>query len=124
MKFLSSTILTAVLSFAACLYFPWWAIAVVAFVVALIIIQSPLKAYLAAFTGVFALWFLLSFLLSNANGHSLAHRISMMVLKMDNPFLLMAVTAVLGGVVAGFAAAAGSWLRKESKEQDVEEQYQ
>lgn len=112
MKFVTATILTAVLSYAAGLFMPWWSVAIAAFIVALFIVQSPLQSYLAASLGIFLLWFIISFLISSNNGHALAHRISMMVLKIDNPFLLMFVTAVIGGLVGGLAAASAAWFRR------------
>ena len=112
MKFLISLILTALLSFAACLYLPWWSIAIVAFLVAALIPQKPGKAFLTAFVALFLLWGGLSFWISNNNEHILAHRVSQLILKMDNPYLLMLATAVIGALVAGCAALAGSFLRK------------
>ena len=112
MKFIASLILMAVLSFAACLYLPWWSIAVVAFIVAALIPQKPGKAFLTAFLALFLLWGGLSFWISNGNDHLLAHKMSMVILKMDNPYLLILTTALLGALVAGFAALAGSYLRK------------
>ena len=53
MKFFTSILLTALLSFAACLYLPWWSIAVVAFMVAALIPQKPGKAFLTAFIALF-----------------------------------------------------------------------
>jgi hypothetical protein len=112
MKFLISLILTALLSFAACLYLPWWSIAIVAFLIAALIPQKPGKAFLAAFIALFLLWGGLSFWISNNNDHILAHRVSQLILKMDNPYLLILATAVIGALVAGCAALAGSYLRK------------
>jgi hypothetical protein len=112
MKFFTSILLTALLSFAACLYLPWWSIAVVAFVVAALIPQKPMKAFLAAFTALFILWFALCFYMSNANDNILAHKVSVLIIKMDNPYLLMTVTALIGSLVASLAALSGSYLRK------------
>jgi hypothetical protein len=112
MKFLTSLILTALLSFAACLFLPWWSIAPTAFLVAALIPQKPGKAFMAGFAALFLLWGLLSFLISKANEHLLAHKISLLILNMDNPYLLMLATALIGGLVAGFAALSGSYLRK------------
>jgi len=111
MKFSVSLILTAFLSFGACLYLPWWSIAIVAFVVAALIPQRPGRAFLTGFIALFLLWAGLSFWLSNRNDHILAHKISMIVLKMDNPYLLIACTGLIGGLVAGMAALTGSFLR-------------
>ena len=112
MKFLISLILTALLSFAACLYLPWWSIAIVAFLIAALIPQKPGKAFLTAFIALFLLWGGLSFWISNNNDHILAHRVSQLILKMDNPYLLILATAVIGALVAGCAALAGSYLRR------------
>ena len=114
MKFFISLILTILLSFAACLFFPWWIIAIAAFVVAALIPQKPFKSFMAAFIALFLLWGGLSFWMSNNNDHILAHKISQLILKMNNPYLLILATALIGALVAGFAALAGSYLRKKS----------
>lgn len=114
MKFIISLLLTALLSFAICLFLPWWCIAVVAFLVALCIPQSAGRAFLSAFLGLLILWSLMSFVISDANEHLLAHKVSVLILKMDNPYLLIAVTGLLGGIVAGLAALSGSLLRRRS----------
>lgn len=110
MKFIISIFLTALLSFVSCLYFPWWSIAIVAFVIAILIPQRAGINFIAAFIAIFFLWASVAFWISNNNGHILAHKISLLILKVDNPFLLIFVTAFIGGVVAGFAAMTGSYL--------------
>lgn len=112
MKFIASLLLTALLSFAACLFLPWWGIAIAAFIVAALIPQKPGKAFIAGFLALLLLWGGLSFWISNNNGHLLAHKVSMLILKMDNPYLLIFATAIIGAMVAGFAALSGSFLRK------------
>jgi hypothetical protein len=42
----------------------------------------------------------------------LAHKVSMLILKMDNPFVLIFATAFIGALVAGVAALSGSYLRQ------------
>lgn len=112
MKFIVALILTALLSFAACLYLPWWSIAIAAFVVAALIPQKPGKAFLAGSLALFLLWGGLSFWISNANEHVLAHKVSILMLGGDHPYLLMLATAVIGALVAGIAALSGSYVRK------------
>lgn len=112
MKFIISLILTILLSFAACLFFPWWSIALAAFVVAALIPQKPFKSFLTGFIALLLLWGGLSFWISNNNDHILAHKVSQLILKVDNPYLLILATALIGALVAGFAALAGSYLRK------------
>ncbi|MEO6453569.1 MAG: hypothetical protein ABIN97_05830 [Ginsengibacter sp.] len=112
MKFIVSLILIILLSFIACLYLPWWSIAIAAFIVAAIIPQSALMSFITGFFALFILWAGLSFWISDKNNHLLAHKISLLILKADNPYLLMLVSALTGALLAGFAAMAGSYLRK------------
>jgi hypothetical protein len=112
MKFIVSILLVALLSVAVCLYLPWWSVAIVAFIVAALIPQKPFKSFLTGFISLFLLWGSLAWFLSSNNNHLLAHKISLLFLKMDNPFLLIAITAMIGALVAGFASLAGSFVRK------------
>ena len=113
MKFITSIILIALLSFAACIYLPWWSIAIVALIVAALIPQSAGMSFLTGFLALFLLWGLLSFWISSPNDHVLAHKISLIILKIDSPYLLMAVTGLIGGIVAGLAAMTASFIRKK-----------
>src|ERR1700747_713790 len=112
MKFITSLILTAILSFAACLYLPWWSIAIVAFIVAVLIPVKPLSSFISGFMALFLLWSLLALYISTNNGHLLAHKISVLLLKTDDPLLLIMITGLIGGLVAGFAAVTGTYARK------------
>ena len=117
MKFIIALILIILLSFGACLYFPWWSIAIVAFAVAAVIPLRPYAAFLAGFFALLLLWGGLSYYISTGNEHILAHRVSLLILKNDNPILLIIVTALIGAIVGGFAALTGSYIRpKFSKE--------
>ncbi|MCW3091255.1 MAG: hypothetical protein JWP81_2324 [Ferruginibacter sp.] len=112
MKPIVSIVLMALLSIAAGLYFPWWSIAVVAFVVAAAIPQSPVKSFVTGFIALFLCWGLLSWYLSSNNNHLLAHKVSVVILKINSAAALVGVTALVGALVAGFAALAGSYVRK------------
>ncbi len=111
MKFITSILLTAFLSFAACLYLPWWSIAIVAFIMAIIIPQKPIVSFITGFIALFLLWAGLAWGISANNGHLLAHKISMIILKIDSPSALIFLTAFIGAIVTAFAALAGSYLR-------------
>ena len=112
MKFIVSILLIALLSVAACLYLPWWSIDIVAFIVAALIPQKPFKSFLTGFIALFLLWGLLSWYISSNNNHLLAHKVSLIILKTDSPFILIIATAIIGALVAGFAALSGSYVRK------------
>ncbi len=115
MKFIISVLLIALLSFAACLYLPWWSIAPAAFIVTCLIHQRPLAAFLSGFIALLLLWGILSWWISRRNEHLLAHKMSVLIIKSDNVFLLVLITALIGAVVGGLAALAGSFLVKAVK---------
>jgi hypothetical protein len=111
MKFIISLLLTALLSFAGGLYLPWWSIAICAFIVSALILQQPFKAFLAGFAGVFLLWLIFSWSVDAANDQILSHKIAQIFPLGGVSFLLVLVTAIVGGIVGGLAALSGSYLR-------------
>lgn len=111
MKFIASLILMALLSFTACLYLPWWSIAVVCFIVSLLIRMRPGWAFLCGLLSLFILWGALIFWISSNNQHLLAHKLSQIIIKKDNPNLLIILSAVIGAIVGGTASLSGSLLR-------------
>ncbi len=112
MKFTTSIILIALLSFAACLYLPWWVIAITAFTVSVAIPQKPLWAFVSGFVALFFLWGIMTFFINVNNQYLLAHRMSVLIFKFDSPFFLVLFTALLGALIAGMGALSGSLLRK------------
>lgn len=115
MKFLTATILTAILSFISGLFLPWWGIAIVAFLIAAIIHQKAGKAFFAGLLGVFILWAGLAWWIDMKNNGVLSHKIAGILPLGGNNILLILVTGLVGGLVGGFAALAGSSLRASSK---------
>lgn len=111
MRFLLATLLTASLSFIAGIYTPWWSIAVIAFLVALLIKQKIGWAFLSAFAGIFLLWGGLSFIIDIKNKSILSHKMAQIFPLGGSSFLIILVTALVGALVAGFAAMSGSSLR-------------
>ena len=115
MKFLLAFLLTALLSFVAALYLPWWIIAPVAFAVALLIPESAWRSWLAAFLGVFILWCGLAWWIDSANDSLLSAKMGALLGIGNNSFLLILITGIIGGLVAGFAALSGHYLRPVKK---------
>ena len=112
MKFIISILSISLLSFVAGLYLPWWAIAIIAFLVSVLIGQKPGRSFLAAFIGIFLLWGVLAYTINSANNGILAGRIGGVLGIGEQPFLLILITGMVGGLVAGLASLAGSYLRK------------
>ena len=115
MKLIAAIILTALLAFIGGIYLPWWSLAIAAFLVALLIHQKAGKAFLSGFLGIFLLWAILATWIDIKNEGVLSKKIASVLPLGGSTFLLIIVTAVIGGLVAGLAAMSGSYLRSKKK---------
>lgn len=105
MKFIVSVIITAALAFGLGLYLPWWTIVIAGMLTGFFIPQHWGLSFLSAFTGLFLLWGSMALFISVSNDHILAKRIAMLVVKNDSPYLIILMTALIGGVTAGVSAS-------------------
>ena len=113
MKFIISVVLIALLSFAAGLYLPWWSLAIAAFAVALLIPLKPWLSWLSGFLGVFLLWGILAIWIDMKNQHILSQKMAQLLPVGGSMFLLILLTAFVGGLVAGCAALTGSYAGRK-----------
>lgn len=110
-QFILIVILIAALAYALGLYFPWWTLAIAACIVGFVIPAKPGISFFGGLIGGFLLWAGMAFMISEANQDILAHRISILILKQDDPLKLELITGAIGGIVAALAALSGSLLR-------------
>jgi hypothetical protein len=111
MKFIAAIILTALLAFISGLYLPaWWSFAIVAFLVALLLQQKAGKAFASGFLGMFLLWAGLAWWMDMKNNGVLSKKIASVLPMGGNVILLIVVTGIISGLIAGFAAMSGSYL--------------
>ena len=103
MKFATSLIITALLSFAVGLYLPWWSLAIAAFAVAALIPQKPWMAWLSGFLALFLLWGGLATWIDIRNLHILSGKVAQLLPVGGSVVLLILFTAFIGALVAGFA---------------------
>lgn len=115
MKFTVATILTALLAFISGLFLPWWGVAVTSLLVAILVHQKAGKAYLSGFLGLFLLWGGLAFWINMQNDNVLSKKIAAILPLGGNSMYLILATGLVGGLVAGFAAMTGSFLRSTEK---------
>lgn len=111
MKLFAAIIVTALLSFISGLFLPWWGIALAALLTAIIIHQNAGKAFLSGFLGVLLLWAGLAWWIDLQNDGVLSKKIASILPLNGNGLLLIFVTGIIGGLVAGLAAMSGSYLR-------------
>ena len=112
MRFITSIIVIAILSFIAGLYFPWWTIAIIAFGISILLPQKPAQAFIAGFMGVFLLWVILAAAINSSNAGILAARIGGLMGIGNSPSILIFVTGLVGGLVGGFSALSASYIFK------------
>ncbi|HEY0262443.1 MAG TPA: hypothetical protein VGB95_05415 [Chitinophagales bacterium] len=110
MQFLRNTIIIAAVTFLAQLLFPWWIIAPVAFVLGYALCKNGGQAFFSAFLAVFLLWAIYALVIDIHNEHILSMRIAELF-KLPNSTVLILVTGVVGGLVAGFSALSGRLIK-------------
>ncbi len=115
MKFFVAIILTGLLAFISGLFLPWWCMAITSLLVALLVHQKAGKAFLSALLGLFLLWAALAWWIDMKNNGVLSVKIASVLHLDGNRFLLILATGLIGGLVAGFAAMSGSFLRSSNK---------
>src|ERR1700745_1493960 len=115
MKFIVVVLLTALLGYAAPLYFTWWSFAVTSFIIAVLVHQKAWVAFAATFLGLFLLWAILALIIDSANDHLLSQKIAMLFPLNGSSSLLILITALVGGLVSGFAGLTGSLARNHKR---------
>ena len=111
-KFFVSILLIALLSFISGLFFPWWTIAIAAFVVSVLIPQRPVPSFFTGFVALFLLWGGLATYIDVANNSILSARIAGMVYLRGSSVALVLATGFIGALVGGGGALTAAFLRK------------
>lgn len=116
MRFIVAIFLHAFLAFAVGLYsqFPWWLFVGTSAIVAFFMMDTPAKSFFAGFLGVGALWAGLAFGKDLANAHLLSSKVAQILPLGGSYTALIAVTGVVGGLLGGFAALTGAFMRSKS----------
>jgi hypothetical protein len=111
-KFLVSILLIALLSFICGLLFPWWTIAVAAFVVSALIPQRPLASFFTGFVALFLLWGALATFIDVSNNSILSARVAGLVYLRGSSVALILITGFIGALVGGGGSLTAAFLRK------------
>jgi MFS family permease len=109
MRFAIQVLLIMIFSSILELLLPWWSVAFAAFIGGVLV--NSRSNFLAGFFGVGLLWAITSVIIDITASSDLTERVAS-VFMLNKPLLFL-VTALLGGLVGGFAAMAGGALRKE-----------
>lgn len=111
MKFFLQLLFIFILGYVLELFFPWWTIAIAAFLGG--IIFDTRSNFGAGFLAIALLWTAKALLIDYVAAAPLADRVAT-IFSLSKP-LLFVVTALIGGLVGGFAAMTGSSLNKRKK---------
>jgi hypothetical protein len=106
MKFLLQILATMAGCFVVQYFLPWWTMAVIALVIGYYFHNSGFVSFAAGFLGAGFLWVGMAYYLDAATQSILTDKVNKLFPL--NVFIL--VTAV-GGLVGGFAALTGTWIR-------------
>lgn len=98
-------------SFLLQMILPWWIIIIISFAICGIIGKTGKIAFWHPFWAILLLWIGVALFHSIPNEHILASRIAEM-LKLQSWPLVLLVTGVLGGLVAGISGFCGYHFRK------------
>ena len=89
---------------------PWWTVVPIAAIAGWLFPLSAGKNFSAAFVAGALLWFANAFLLNAANEGMLSAKVGILFQGLKG-WHLLAVTGVLGGILAGFGAMTGRFAR-------------
>lgn len=109
-KTILNFIVTIILAYVLSLVLPWWSVMVAAFATALFISLKKAAVFFVPFLAILVLWVVYSFILSSGNDYTLAKRIAILLPLGGNPYVLMLVTGIVGGLAAGIAGVFGKQL--------------
>lgn len=116
MKFITALLLTMLLGYIVYLFnnnLPWWMVTLGPFLAAAAVPQKPWQSWLAGFSGIFLLWGLLAWWIDRENAGVMSARMAQVLPFQGSRPLLLLVTALTGGILGGFAALTGAFLRKK-----------
>ena len=114
MRFIVRFTLIVVFCYLVELYFPWWSIAIVAFLISYLFPGSFFSVFVSAFLGVGLLWSGMAWKIDYDTQSILTTKIAELLHLSENTYLIL-ITGAVGGIVAGISSLSGNSLRKMSK---------
>ena len=109
--------LIALISLLAQLVFPWWSLAIVAFLICLWRSPGAGSAFLYGFTGIALVWLAHALIIHVRTDGIFTGRMGELLFKTNNAAIPTLITAFLGGLVGGLAALSGFFVRRALSDQ-------
>ncbi len=114
-KNITNFIVTIVLAYILSLFLPWWSIMIAGTLSAMLVPLKKAAVFFIPFLAILVFWAIYTYILSSANDFTLAKKISELLMIGGNPYLLILVTGIIGGLAAGLSAILGKQLIAISK---------
>ena len=105
-NFTATIALAAVLA----LFLPWWSVMVAAFITSVFVPLKRAFVFFIPFIAILLYWSIYCFILSSANDFILAKKIALLLRLGGNPYMLIVITGIIGGLAAGIAAIFGKQI--------------
>lgn len=105
-NFIATILLAGVLS----LFLPWWSIMIAALITSLVVPLKKAAVFFVPFLAILTFWAVYCFILSSGNDFTLAKKISKLLEIGGNPYLLILITGVVGGLAAGITGVFGKQI--------------
>ena len=91
-------------------FLPWWSIMVAGFVSALFFSLKKAAVFVVPFLAIFMFWSVYAYLASSGNDFTMAKKIAVLLPLGGNPYVLILITGLIGGLAAGVSALLGKQL--------------
>ena len=114
-KNITSFIVTILLAVLFSLVLPWWSVMLAALLSALFIPLKKAAVFFVPFLAILLFWGIYCFVLSSGNDFTLAKKISELLQLGGNPYLLILLTGILGGLAAGISGVLGNQILAVTK---------
>lgn len=108
-------IIILIVSLVLQLFLPWWIIAIIAFSFSSWKALNAKHAFVHSFTAILLLWVAAGLIKTIPNENILANRVGellMLPFAEFNWIIILFVTGIIGGLVAGLSGLAGFYLRE------------
>jgi hypothetical protein len=114
MKFLLQILATVLVVSLIQYFFPWWVLAIGCMAVGYFFATPGWQSFFAGLLGVALVWGGLAYWIDQSTQSALTERVARLFPTQTVP-LLMLVTALVGGLVGGFASLTGSLISYKKK---------
>lgn len=106
-KNLINFIATIIIALLLSMVLPWWSVMLASFITAILFSLRKSAVFFVPFFAIVLFWMVYAFWLSNANDFTLSKKIAVLLPLEGNPYLLILVTGIVGGLAAGIAGIFG-----------------